>query len=109
MHVHSDASAAIGICRRRGLSKIKHLAASDLWIQDRLRAHDFELSKVLGADNPADALTEFVERNTLLNHLPRVGIRYATGRPDAAPDFKQGRDLSNRIPNSLSVRRLCQL
>ena len=34
VHLHSDASAAIGICRRRGLGKIRHLAVSYLWIQE---------------------------------------------------------------------------
>ena len=57
LRVHSDASAAIGICRRRGLGRVRHLAVADLWIQDRLRTHDFELVKVLGSDNPADMLT----------------------------------------------------
>lgn len=33
IHVKSDATAAIGICRRRGLGKIRHLSTADLWIQ----------------------------------------------------------------------------
>ena len=30
--VHSDATAAIGIARRRGLGKLQHLDCEDLWI-----------------------------------------------------------------------------
>ena len=41
--LESDATAAIGIARRRGLGKIRHLATADLWIQDRLRTHYFSL------------------------------------------------------------------
>ena len=52
LELHSDASAAIGICRRRGLGKIRHLAVADLWVQDRLRTKDFGLSKVLGRRTP---------------------------------------------------------
>ena len=32
-----DATAAMGICRRRGLGKVRHLHVSNLWVQDRLR------------------------------------------------------------------------
>ena len=89
INIYSDASAAIGICRRRGLGKIRHLAVSDLWIQDRLRAHDFELYKVAGALNPADVLTKFTDKQTLLGHLPRMSLRHMDGRPEIAPTFVQ--------------------
>ena len=58
VEILTDATAAIGICRRRGLDKIRHLHVADLWIQDRLQRKDFSLTKVLGADNPADILTK---------------------------------------------------
>ena len=32
--VHSDATAAIGIARRRGIGKVRHLGVTDLWIQE---------------------------------------------------------------------------
>ena len=35
--VLTDATAAIGICRRRGLGKMRYLATADLWMQDRIR------------------------------------------------------------------------
>ena len=40
--VLTDATAAIGICRRRGLGKVRHLATADLWMQDRIRKGDFK-------------------------------------------------------------------
>ena len=83
----SDASAAIGICRRRGLGKIRHLAVSDLWIQERLREHAFTLDKVAGVDNPADALTKHIERPTLLRLLPKMNVVKETGRPDSPPEL----------------------
>lgn len=45
----TDATAAIGITRRRGLGKIRHLATADLWVQDHLRAGDFKLQ--IASDN----------------------------------------------------------
>ena len=38
LDIQTDATAAIGICKRKGLGKIRHLATSDLWVQDKLRA-----------------------------------------------------------------------
>ena len=56
--VHSDATAAIGIARRKGLGKIRHLDVTDLWIQDKAKPKQVGLTKVLGTDNPADIFTK---------------------------------------------------
>ena len=37
VHLLSDATAAIGIVKRLGLGRVRHLAVGDLWIQQRLR------------------------------------------------------------------------
>ena len=47
---HSDSTAASGVCRRRGLGKVRHLAVADLWLQDKVGAGDLTIHKVLGAD-----------------------------------------------------------
>ena len=81
----TDSTAAIGICRRRGLGKIRHLATADLWIQDRLRSKDLSLVKVLSADNIADMLTKHVDRSTLCKHMKNMGLKQGEGRPELAP------------------------
>ena len=43
--VFSDATAAIGIARRNGVGKIRHLDTTDLWIQERIREKDIEVLK----------------------------------------------------------------
>ena len=48
LHIHSDSSAAIRLVKRRGLGKVRHLAVSDMWVQDRLASGDFKLHKMLG-------------------------------------------------------------
>ena len=83
--LRTDSTAAIGITRRRGLGKIRHLATADLWVQDRVRAGDFRLEKVPGADNVADILTKYVDRATLQKHLHAMGLRREEGRPELAP------------------------
>ena len=83
----TDATAAIGIARRRGLGKVRHLATADLWIQDRLRKKDFKLTKIPGADNPSDMLTKHVDKVSMNKHMKTLGLRYEGGRAMSAPSI----------------------
>ena len=85
LHVHSDATAAIGIARRKGLGTIRHLDVTDLWIQDRIRSKAITLSKVLGTENMADVFTKYVDKKVMESAILRMGLRTASGRPASAP------------------------
>ena len=85
VHLHSDATAAIGIARRKGLGKIRHLDCTDLWIQDKIRSKKMKLSKVLGTDNMADVLTKYVDKKTMDAALARMNLIRKSGRPACAP------------------------
>ena len=87
LELRADASAAIGICRRRGLGKVRHLHVSDLWVQDRLRSGDFKLVKWPGQDNLADSLTKYLERKDLETHVASMGIYVEGGRSELAPQI----------------------
>ena len=50
--LRADSSAAIGICQRSGLGRVRHLAVAHLWIQEKIREAEFRLLKVLGTKNP---------------------------------------------------------
>ena len=41
--VWTDSSAAIGICKRQGLGKLRHLDTQMLWVQQRVRNNDLDL------------------------------------------------------------------
>ena len=83
--VHADSSAAIGICRRAGIGKVRHLAVGQLWVQEKVRSGDFGLFKVLGTDNPADILTKAISAECIHRHLASCGLLWEAGRPDTAP------------------------
>ena len=85
VRMHADSAAAIGICRRSGIGRVRHLAVGQLWVQEGLRRGDFELYKVLGAHNLADVLTKTVNRETLDRHLRTLGLTRAEGRAETAP------------------------
>ena len=86
--MQTDATAAIGICRRRGLGKIRHLAAADFWVQDKLRCGAFTLLKIPGADSPSDILTEYAERPPLQTHVRTLGLISEGGRAESAPQIE---------------------
>ena len=58
IHMHTDYSAAMGICRRTGVGRVRHLAVGQLWVQDKVRTGEVRLFKIAGDVNMADALTK---------------------------------------------------
>ena len=85
LHVRTDSSAAIGICRRAGLGKVRHLAVGQLWVQEKLRAGEFSLHKHPGLENPGDLLTMHVDAATVQGHCGRAGVSFLHGRAESAP------------------------
>ena len=85
LEIYADSAAAIGICRRSGIGRVRHLAVGQLWVQERLRNCDFSLFKVAGQDNPADALTKQLAREPLDRHMRRMGLVREKGRAESGP------------------------
>ena len=85
LRVHTDSTAAQGICNRSGIGKVRHLAVSQLWVQERLRDKSFGLYKVRGELNPADLLTKHLEQSKIRLCLATMGLRVEAGRPETAP------------------------
>ena len=58
VHVMGDASAALGIVRRQGLGKVRHLDTNWLWVQEKSRNKEVNFNKVKGSENPANMMTK---------------------------------------------------
>ena len=84
--VHSDATAAIGITKRRGLGKIRHLHTTDLWVQEKVREGLVSVEKILGTENPADAFTKYLDKLSMDKALVKMNVVFMEGRSKAAPD-----------------------
>jgi hypothetical protein len=85
MTVHSDATAAIGIARRKGRGKIRHLDVTDLWIQDIRKNKQIKLINNLGTENVADVFTNYADRATLEKALANMCVFKLAGRSACAP------------------------
>ena len=52
--MHTNVKAAIGIARRVGLRKLRHLNVRYFWLQYKLHSIELALLKVHGLENTAD-------------------------------------------------------
>ena len=86
LRVWTDSSAAIGICSRQGLGKLRHLDTHTLWIQQAVRLGRVDLRKVDGEVNPADLFTKHCLSRARLEALVLLhGCEYLGGRAESAP------------------------
>ena len=84
LSIKADSAAAIGICRRLGLGKVRHLAVGQLWVQQRLRAGDFKLFKFPGSCNQGDLLTKHVTKEEIERHTGSCHLAAQEGRAATA-------------------------
>ena len=76
----TDASAAKGISCRRGLGKVRHLEVTQLWLQEKVALGEISVHKIHGSVNVADALTKYVDKTLLQQHMRQVKQSVETGR-----------------------------
>ena len=90
LRVWTDSSAAVGICSRQGLGKLRHLDTHTLWIQQAVRNRRIALKKVAGEQNPADLLTKHsISREKLLSLVKLYDCEYREGRAESAPQLRK--------------------
>jgi len=87
----TDSSAAIGICSRQGLGKLRHIDTKLLWIQQAVRAGKLAVKKVAGLANPADLFTKHsLSKERVLDLVRLLDCHFLDGRASAAPTMREG-------------------
>ena len=74
-HVLGDASAAIGIIRRLGLGKPRHIDTAMLWVQEKNAEKQIAYGKVAGESNMADFMAKALIRDKAEHMLDMMGMR----------------------------------
>ena len=69
-----DASAAIGVIKRRGIGKMRHVEVQHLWLQDALREGRLRVFKIPTNENTADIGTKPLDARTLGRHIAALGL-----------------------------------
>ena len=83
--VWGDASAALGIIKRKGLGCTRHIDTGFLWIQQTAAEKRLSYHKVLGRDNPADLMTKYLDQGTIDRHSGTLNMEFPTGPAATAP------------------------
>ena len=78
--VRSDSKGAIGIAKRRGLGKVRHIDVHQLWIQQKVSDGIIQVVKVPGVNNLADAMTKFVSAESMISHVQGTYQGLRSGR-----------------------------
>ena len=58
--LYADSTAALGIAKRTGAGKMRHININTLWVQNVQESGGVEYHKVLGTENPADLMTKYL-------------------------------------------------
>ena len=87
IEVHSDATAAIGIVKREGLGRVRHLAVADLWVQQKAKGGAIKYLKLDTKINSSDLMTKGADADTINRHLRRLRQEAIGGRPSCSPKF----------------------
>ncbi len=89
VRVWTDSSAALGICSRQGLGKLRHLDTHTLWVQHAVRSKKIDLRKIDGERNPADLFTKHsLSRERLMALTALFDCQFRGGRAEAAPQLR---------------------
>ena len=78
--VGMDASAAIGIVQRQGISKLRHVEVDVLWIQKQQARRFLPLRKVPGPRKPSDMGTKNVPVALLDQYLGQLNLEVVGSR-----------------------------
>ena len=90
--IKSDAVAAIGIVKRQGLGRVRHLAVADLWVQQRAKGGEVCFMKLDGKRNTSDMMTKPVEAEVIDRHMQALGLQFRDGRNEATPAYNGKED-----------------
>ena len=77
--LYVDSEAAIGVVNQRGNGKLRHVRVGMLWIQERVEEGGLAISKVLGTENPADAMTKYLPGIQMEVYMERINHAYRGG------------------------------
>ena len=96
VRVWTDSSAAMGLCGRSGLGRLRHVQTHTLWVQERVRTGAIQLRKVNGLFNPADLFTKHLTpRGRATQLVELLNCEYRDGRAQTAPLLRKEKTPTN--------------
>ena len=75
-----DSSAALGVVKRKGCGKLRHVRVGKLWIQEKEETGELKYNKVRGLANPADMGTKHLNERKIRQYMKDIGQTELEGR-----------------------------
>ena len=69
-----DSLAALGMVKRKGNGKMRHVRIGQLWVQEKEESGELAYHKVAGEGNPADAMTQNLAETILKKRCEAMGM-----------------------------------
>ena len=105
--LYADSTAALGIAKRKGAGKLRHININTLWIQEAQDKDGVTFRKVLGTENPADLMTKYLARTTADLHMGKLSQEVREGRAEKGLAMQGSQPNVQRSDNvSVKVARL---
>ena len=103
--VKTDSTAALGIVRRRGLGRTRHIDVQFLWVQQEVGKKTLEVQKVPTDANPADMLTKVAPAEVLNKCLDFLICSFPESRDTAAPKVQALLTTARSSPTRIAGRK----
>jgi hypothetical protein len=104
--LHSELSTARSFASRRGVGNVRNLQVRHLWLQAEVGGQRVVLRRIAGEDNPADALTKYLNKRDVDRHLSAMsvfmidrGLRGAAAEGGCQPPPTLLRDVTLESPS----------
>ena len=110
IEIIGDASAALGIIKRQGLGKLRHIDTNYLWIQEKAAKKKINYGKIKGTETPADLFTKHLSREVLAKHMDTMNMEFKDGKSEVAIELnmiskasKKAKDLASSEGENLKI------
>ena len=80
----ADSAAALGVVKRKGCGKLRHVKVGQLWIQEKESTGELGYKKVKGDLNPADAGTKYLSESKMGHFMETVLQEPVGGRAETS-------------------------
>ena len=80
----ADSAAALGVVKRKGCGKLRHVRVGQLWIQEKESTGELGYKKVKGEANPADAGTKYLSESKMCQFMETVLQEPVGGRAETS-------------------------
>ena len=81
-HLSCDATAGLGISKRTGVGRIRHLHTPLLWVQERIRNKELLISKAPGKENVVDMGTKYLPGTETAHWMQYLNFEFRRGVGD---------------------------